>query len=127
MRATMRQTGCMCTVTKSVVMNRANAKELMNSGVAVYPNPASNMFNIALTETFGKNINIQVKSMSGQIVKNLSVENTGLINVDASLHDSNFKWFRSGNPQNEHSKIKSVVNLIRKGDHLITLSCLCKK
>ncbi len=88
MRATMRQTGCMCTVTKSVVMNRANAKELMNSGVAVYPNPASNMFNIALTETFGKNINIQVKSMSGQIVKNLSVENTGLINVDASALSS---------------------------------------
>ena len=60
-------------------MNRANAKELMNTGVSVYPNPANNMFNVALTENFGKNINIQVLSMSGQVVKNMTVENSGLI------------------------------------------------
>ena len=69
-------------------MNRANAKELMNTGVSVYPNPASNVFNVALTETFGKNINIQVLSMSGQVVKTMSVENTGLISVDASAMSS---------------------------------------
>jgi PKD repeat protein len=88
MRAKMQQTSCECSVTKTVVMNRANAKELMNTGVSVYPNPASNVFNVALTETFGKNINIQVLSMSGQVVKNMSVENTGLISVDASAMSS---------------------------------------
>ena len=84
MRAKMQQTACECSVTKNVVMNRAAAKDLQTSGVAVYPNPAVSNFNVALTETFGQNINIQVLSMSGQLIKTVSTTNTGLINVDAS-------------------------------------------
>jgi len=88
MRATMRQTGCQCTVTKTFVMNRASAKELMSTGVSVYPNPANNQFQVALTENFGKTINIQLLSMSGQVVKNMTSENTGIIKVDASALSS---------------------------------------
>ena len=84
MRAKMQQTACECSVTKNVVMNRASAKDLQTSGVAVYPNPAVSSFNVALTETFGQNINISVMSMSGQLIKTVSTTNTGLINVDAS-------------------------------------------
>jgi len=84
MRAKMQQTACECSVTKNVVMNRAAAKDLQTSGVAVYPNPAVSNFNVALTETFGQNINISVMSMSGQLIKTVSTTNTGLINVDAS-------------------------------------------
>jgi PKD repeat protein len=84
MRAKMQQTGCECSVTKNVVMNRASAKDLQTSGVAVYPNPAVSNFNVALSETFGQNINISVMSMSGQLIKTVSTTNTGLISVDAS-------------------------------------------
>ena len=84
MRAKMQQTSCECSVTKNVVMNRASAKDLQTSGVAVYPNPAVSNFNVALSETFGQNINISVMSMSGQLIKTVSTTNTGLISVDAS-------------------------------------------
>ena len=88
MRAKMQQTTCECSITKNVVMNRASAKELMNTGVSVYPNPANNQFQVALTENFGKTINIQLLSMSGQVVKNMTSENTGIITVDASALSS---------------------------------------
>jgi PKD repeat protein len=84
MRAKMQQTGCECSVSKQVLMDRASAKDLMTSGVAVYPNPASNNFNVALGEGFGKAVSIQMMSMSGQLVKSMTVDNTGVINIDAS-------------------------------------------
>ena len=43
---------------------------------------------MALTENFGKTINIQLLSMSGQVVKNMTSENTGIITVDASALSS---------------------------------------
>lgn len=72
MRATMRQTGCMCTATKTFVMNRADAKSLSTIGVAVYPNPASNFVNVLTSSDFGSNITIQLTSMSGQVMKSMN-------------------------------------------------------
>ena len=65
-------------------MNRAAAKSLETVGVAVYPNPAVGQFNIALTETFGTDVNIVLTSMTGAVVKTMKSANNGLIQVDAS-------------------------------------------
>jgi hypothetical protein len=65
-------------------MNRAAAKNLETVGVAVYPNPAVGQFNVALTETFGTDVNIVMTSMTGAVVKVVKTTNSGLIQVDAS-------------------------------------------
>ncbi|NBU04602.1 MAG: T9SS C-terminal target domain-containing protein, partial [Bacteroidetes bacterium] len=84
MYAVTKTTGCECSITKKVLMNRAAAKSLETVGVAVYPNPAVGQFNVALTETFGTDVNIVMTSMTGAVVKTMKSANTGLIQVDAS-------------------------------------------
>jgi len=84
MYAVTKSTGCECSITKSVLMNRAAAKNLETVGVAVYPNPAVGQFNVALTETFGTDVNIVMTSMTGAVVKVVKTTNSGLIQVDAS-------------------------------------------
>ena len=84
MYAVTKATGCECSATKSVVMNRASAKSLSTSGVAVYPNPAIGSFNVAMTETFGTDVSIVMTSMTGAVVKVVKSTNNGLIQVDAS-------------------------------------------
>jgi PKD repeat protein len=84
MYAVTKSTGCECSITKSVLMNRAAAKNLETVGVAVYPNPAVGQFNVALTETFGTDVNIVMTSMTGAVVKVVKTTNNGLIQVDAS-------------------------------------------
>jgi PKD repeat protein len=84
MYAVTKTTGCECSITKQVLMNRAAAKSLETVGVAVYPNPAVGQFNVALTETFGADVNIVMTSMTGAVVKTMKSANTGLIQVDAS-------------------------------------------
>jgi PKD repeat protein len=84
MYAVTKSTGCECSITKSVLMNRAAAKNLETVGVAVYPNPAVGQFNVALTETFGTDVNIVMTSMTGAVVKVMKTTNNGLIQVDAS-------------------------------------------
>ncbi|MEY3861053.1 MAG: hypothetical protein RIS50_1334, partial [Bacteroidota bacterium] len=84
MYAITKSTGCECSITKQVLMNRAAAKNLETVGVAVYPNPAVGQFNVALTETFGTDVNIVLTSMTGAVVKTMKSANTGLIQVDAS-------------------------------------------
>jgi hypothetical protein len=63
-------------------MNRASAKSLSTSGVAVYPNPAIGSFNVAMTESFGTAVSIVVTNMSGATVKSINTQNNGLVNVD---------------------------------------------
>ncbi len=82
MYAVTKSTGCECSATKTVVMNRASAKSLATSGVAIYPNPAIGNFNVAMTESFGTEVNIVVFNMSGAVVKEMKVQNNGLVNVD---------------------------------------------
>lgn len=84
MYAVTKSTGCECSITKQVLMNRAAAKNLETVGVAVYPNPAVGQFNVALTETFGTDVNIVLTSMTGAVVKTMKSANNGLIQVDAS-------------------------------------------
>jgi PKD repeat protein len=84
MYAVTKTTGCECSMTKQVLMNRAAAKSLETMGVAVYPNPAVGQFNVALTETFGTDVNIVLTSMTGAVVKTMKSANNGLIQVDAS-------------------------------------------
>ena len=82
MYAVTKSTGCECSATKTVLMNRASAKSLATSGVAVYPNPAIGSFNVAMTESFGSAVSIVVTNMSGAAVKSINVMNNGLVNVD---------------------------------------------
>ncbi len=84
MRAMMRQTKCECSITKTVEMNRSSAESLMTSGVAVYPNPNNGQFTVATTEAFGKNVTVEVMSLSGAVVKRMSNQVGGMISVDAS-------------------------------------------
>jgi PKD repeat protein len=84
MYAVTKSTGCECSITKQVLMNRAAAKNLETVGVAVYPNPAVGQFNVALTETFGTDVSIVMTSMTGAVVKVVKTSNNGLIQVDAS-------------------------------------------
>jgi len=99
MRARVDATGCECTVTKKVVMNRTNAKDLEATGMTVFPNPNNGNFNIALTETFGSDVTVEVLSMTGAVMSSSTVSNTGLIAIESSnLSDGVYMVrVRSGN------------------------------
>jgi len=83
MRATMRQTGCMCSVTKSVVMNRADVNQIQSIGVKVYPNPTNSFVNVITSSEFGSNVNIQVTTISGQVIKSMNTQ-SGLTQINVS-------------------------------------------
>jgi PKD repeat protein len=84
MRAKVRQTGCECTVSKDFVMNRSAAEGLAKSGVGVYPNPTEGKFFVATTADFGQSLNLVLTTVNGQIVYSSSVENKGLLEINAS-------------------------------------------
>jgi len=87
MRAKVKATGCECTKTKMVTMTRQDGlavKDLAESGMALYPNPTSGSFNIALTESFGKNVTVEIMSMTGAVVKTISANNNGLVLINAA-------------------------------------------
>ncbi len=83
MRAKVDATGCECSKTKQVVMNRSNAQDLQTVGIAVFPNPSNGNFNVALTESFGQNVSIEVLSITGTVVKTVTAANNGLVSVNA--------------------------------------------
>jgi PKD repeat protein len=68
MRATMQQSGCECSATKTIVMNRSAAEQLSKRGVAVYPNPNNGQFQVVTSEAFGTNVEISVLDMNGRVV-----------------------------------------------------------
>jgi hypothetical protein len=74
---------CECSVTKKVVMNRAAVKDLETSGVALFPNPNNGQFNLSVKSSFGKNLNIVITNMSGAVVKQITAENNGLLNINS--------------------------------------------
>jgi len=79
MKAIVRQTGCECSKTKKIVMNRAAVKDLQSVGVAVYPNPTAGDIKVATTETFGANITVNVMSIEGKMVSTRTVANEGVM------------------------------------------------
>jgi hypothetical protein len=82
MFARVNNTGCECTKTKQVVMNRSAVKDLEESGVALFPNPNNGQFSLVLTENFGQNINIEITNMTGAVVKSINTLNNGTISVN---------------------------------------------
>ena len=84
MRARMKQTGCECSITKTVVMNRASVEDMQKMGVAVYPNPSNGLFFVETSESFGQKVNIEMMSMSGSVVKRMTNVAGGKLPVDAS-------------------------------------------
>jgi PKD repeat protein len=92
MRAKMQQTGCECSITKTVVMDRASAKDLINAGVAVNPNPATDKFNVVMSESFGKEVSIKVMSASGQLVHSVREPNNGVVEIN-TMHMASGVYF----------------------------------
>jgi PKD repeat protein len=84
MLAVTKSTGCECKITKSAIMNRTSTVNLAKSEVSIYPNPAVGRFNIALSESFGKEISIKIINLSGETVKCIQCQNNGLINIDTT-------------------------------------------
>jgi PKD repeat protein len=82
MKAVVRQTGCECSKTKKVLMNRAAVKDLQEVGVAVYPNPTAGDIKVATSETFGANITVNVMSIEGKMVSSRTVANEGVMNLN---------------------------------------------
>ena len=65
-------------------MNRASVQSFETTGVMVYPNPSTDKVNVALKETFGKQVNVNITSLSGALVKQLNAENNGLLSLNTS-------------------------------------------
>jgi PKD repeat protein len=84
MRARVDATGCECTVTKKVVMNRTNAKDLEATGMTVFPNPNNGAFNVAITGDYGKDVLVEVLSMNGSLIQSEAFVNNGLIQMNAA-------------------------------------------
>jgi len=101
MKAVVRQTGCECSKTKKVVMNRAAVKDLQEVGVAVYPNPTSADIKVATSETFGANITVNVMSIEGKMVSSRTVANEGVmsLNTDGLSNGVYLVQVTSGNKQ----------------------------
>jgi hypothetical protein len=86
MRATMQQSGCECSTTKTIVMNRSSAEQLRTSGVAVYPNPNNGQFQVVTSETFGKDIQISVMDMNGRVVLTQSQGTVNASEMSAGMY-----------------------------------------
>jgi PKD repeat protein len=82
MKAVVRQTGCECSKTKKIIMNRAAVKDLQEVGVAVYPNPTAGDIKVATSETFGANITVNVMSIEGKMVSSRTVANEGVMSLN---------------------------------------------
>lgn len=83
MKALVRQTGCECTKIKKIVMNRAATKDLLEVGVAVYPNPTAGDIKVATSKTFGANITVNVMSITGKVVYSTTAANQGVMVLNA--------------------------------------------
>jgi PKD repeat protein len=101
MKAVVRQTGCECSKTKKIVMNRAAVKDLQSVGVAVYPNPTAGDIKVATTETFGANITVNVMSIEGKMVSSRTVANEGVmvLNTDGLSNGVYLVQVMSGDKQ----------------------------
>jgi hypothetical protein len=77
-------TGCECTKTKVVTMNRSGVEELSQEGVTIYPNPSNGVFQVLLTGDFGSDVTIEVMSVNGSVVKTINAKNNGALTIDAS-------------------------------------------
>lgn len=82
MVARVNSSGCECSKTKTVVMSRGAVKDLSEVGMSVYPNPATGSFNIALTESFGQDVQVQIVSTTGSVVRSLNAKNNGNLTID---------------------------------------------
>ncbi len=101
MKAVVRQTGCECSKTKKVLMNRAAVKDLQTLGVAVYPNPTAGDIKVATSETFGANITVNVMSIEGKMVSSRTVANEGVmvLNTDGLSNGVYLVQVMSGDKQ----------------------------
>jgi parallel beta-helix repeat protein len=106
MYAITKNTGCACSQTKQVVMNRTGVEELNNTGVALFPNPTQDQFNLLLSADFSQNTRIEVRSMSGALVKSHNSTNNSLVQVNCQdLSDGMYLvYIIDGN----HSAVKKL-------------------
>jgi PKD repeat protein len=101
MKATMRQSGCECISTKSIVMNRSSIDQVENIGVMIYPNPNTGKFQVVTSESFGKEISITLMDVNGRVIM---TQNHG--SVDESGLSSGIYLLKVSNKEN--SKILKI-------------------
>jgi hypothetical protein len=77
-------TGCECTKTKAVVMNRSNTTDLKNDAITIYPNPGTGKFQVSLTDDFGGKLQIAIMSLNGAKMKTFEYANRGTLDLDIS-------------------------------------------
>ena len=82
MNARIDATGCQCSKTMSVVMNRAAARTFESTGMALFPNPNNGQFTIALKENFGKEVTVSITGMTGTLIRSFNATNNGSIPVN---------------------------------------------
>jgi hypothetical protein len=50
----------------------------------LFPNPNNGQFNLMVKETFGKELNIEITGVSGNLVKRINTLNNGVISINTS-------------------------------------------
>ncbi len=84
MYALINNSTCECSKTKTVVMNRAAVKSFESVGVMVYPNPATDVVNIAMKESFGSEVKVNITNVSGAMVRTIKASNNGLLSINTA-------------------------------------------
>ena len=64
-------------------MNRADVDQIQSVGVKVYPNPTNSFVNVITTSDFGSHVQIQLTTISGQIIKTVNAQ-SGLNQINVS-------------------------------------------
>lgn len=106
MYAVTKSTGCECSKTKEVVMNRTAAEELTATGIALFPNPTQDQFHLALSQNWGESLTIEIRNMSGALVNRINTASADLISVDAKdLSDGMYLVYIQGG---NHTAVKKL-------------------
>lgn len=82
MRATMAQTGCECTTTKTFTMNRSNNKQLDVVKPTFKPNPSNGKIYIEGLLADNKEVKISIYNLAGQSVWETTTYSNGQINLN---------------------------------------------
>lgn len=86
MRATMQQSGCECSSTKTIVMNRSSVKNLDKIGILVYPNPNNGQFQVVTSESFGDEVKITLMDINGRVVLTQTHGSINAIGLSAGMY-----------------------------------------
>ncbi|MBL7812732.1 MAG: T9SS type A sorting domain-containing protein [Bacteroidetes bacterium] len=109
MKARVDATGCECSKTKMVVMNRQNVNGVNDQRIVVYPNNTSGIFQIALPAVFGTSAKVEIIKASGELVYENQYSHKGNISVDAQFLQSGFYFVRVSSGDVVHTSRLTIM------------------